>query len=107
MTIRDLKERLEDIINELEDYDEEEEIKVVSNTYHLKDKNNFLATTKGFIDLSNPIDLIECEWCGYSYTKRELTKGVDSDGNRWGYLCEQCYKYLCTKGEHLSKSEED
>lgn len=59
MTVRQLKDYLQGIIDDLENYDEDEEIAMVSNTYFLRNKDNFLATRKGFIDLSNPIETDE------------------------------------------------
>jgi hypothetical protein len=71
-TIGDLKDYLNDVLFELEDYDDEEEVKVRENTYHLTNKNHFLATPWGFVDLGNPCDLEECEYCGERFNKKDM-----------------------------------
>lgn len=50
MTIGELKQKLENIIAELDDLDEDREAIIKNNTYWIKG-NNFLATPKGFIEL--------------------------------------------------------
>ena len=56
MTVQDLKSRLERIINELNCYDDEEEVRVSCNTYGMSNYGKgFLACREGFIDLSNPV----------------------------------------------------
>lgn len=92
-TIGDLKDHLKDILFELEDYDDEEEIDIKRSTYFLENKDNFIATQEGFIDLGNPCDLQECEWCEARFNKKDLIhKG------KW-CLCEECFKYLESRGE--------
>ena len=98
-TIKDLKEYLQNAIEELEQFEEEEPLKIVENTYWLKGGNNFIAIESvGFVDLDYPIDLEECEWCGDKFSKRELVKTKEM-----GCLCEQCFSYLQTVGETLTK----
>lgn len=53
MTVAELKEKLQDVIDDLEMYDEDQEVNVSCNTYGLG--SNFLATYEGFIDLSRPV----------------------------------------------------
>ena len=99
MTIKELKEHLQNIIENLDQFEEEEEIKIVENTYWLKRGQNFIAIENvGFVDLDNPIELEDCEWCGDTYSKAELI-----ETHEFGCLCEQCFKYLETKGEKLTR----
>lgn len=57
MTIKELKEMLEDIIQDLgENHQDSAEVEVVSNTYFLRSGRRFLATGSGFIDLDYPVD---------------------------------------------------
>lgn len=57
MTVKELKEKLEKVVNELEDYDDDQEIHMVSNTYFLGDYcRMFLGLSGwdgGYIDLSH------------------------------------------------------
>ena len=53
MKVRDLISKLEDIIDDLNCYDEDDEIRVSCNTYGMG--SNFLATYDGYIDLSDPV----------------------------------------------------
>jgi len=100
-TIKDLKEHLQNILDELDGFEDDEEVKMVENTYWLKNRTHFLATTDGFIDLEHPIEEEECEWCGDMFSKREMIhKG------KW-CLCEQCFEYLESRGEDFKEIEED
>ena len=92
-TIKDLKEYLQEVLDNLDNYEEDEEVVVVENTYWLKGGTNFIQTKDGFIDLDYPIEEEECDWCGDSFSKRDIIhKG------KW-CLCEQCYNYLESQGE--------
>lgn len=100
-TIKDLKEHLQNILDELEDFDDEDEVVMVENTYWLKGGTHFLATTDGFIDLDYPIEEEECEWCGDTFSKKDMIhKG------KW-CLCEQCFSYLESRGEDFDFNEKD
>lgn len=99
-TIEDLKNYLNEVLEELEDYDEDTEVEIKDNTYYLTNKNNFLATPWGFVDLGNPCNLEECEWCNDMFNKNDIIH----KGN-W-CLCEQCYKYLLSRGEDFGEGEE-
>lgn len=92
-TIKDLKEHLQDILDDLEQYEDDVELEVVENTYWLKGGTHFLATTNGFIDLDYPTDQEECEWCGEMFSRNDMIQ----KGN-W-CVCEQCYDYLLSRGE--------
>lgn len=56
MTIKDLKETLEAILENLEEnYEDGEEVNLVSNTYFLRGKYRFIALgSRGFVDLDYP-----------------------------------------------------
>ena len=57
MTIKDLKELLQDYINKLDEtYGDIAEVRLFNNTYFINRGDTFIATTKGFIDLDNPLD---------------------------------------------------
>ena len=100
-TVKDLKEYLQNIIDNLEEYEEETQLKIVENTYWLKDGQNFIAIEgQGFVDLDNPTDLEECEWCGDKFDKTELVKTRE-----FGCLCEQCFAYLESVGEKLTEED--
>ena len=100
-TIEDLKEHLQNILDELEDFDDDEEVVMVDNTYWLKGGTHFLATTDGFIDLDHPIEEEECEWCGDTFSKKDIIhKG------KW-CLCEQCFSYLESRGEDFDEKDDD
>lgn len=56
MTVADLKNHLERIINSLNNYDAEDEVNVSCNTYGLSNYGRgFLACSEGFIDLDKPV----------------------------------------------------
>ena len=56
MTIRELKNHLQDVIDDLEcNYDDKAQVRVVSNTYFLRGATHILETRQGFIDLDNPV----------------------------------------------------
>ena len=58
MKVKDLKKYLQNILEELNWYDDEQKIKTVNNTYFLSSKTNFLACHQGFIDLT---EIVECK----------------------------------------------
>ena len=92
MTIGELKKHLQNIIENLDQYGDEVDLEIVQNTYWLKGGQNFIAIENiGFIDLDNPTDFIECEWCGQKYSKSDLINTEE-----YGCLCEQCKDYLET-----------
>ena len=63
MTIAELKNYLQEVIDNLEEnYDDNQEVRLVSNTYFLRGATSILETRKGFVDLDNPIDEEEEEW---------------------------------------------
>jgi len=54
MKIKDLKELLEDTLNALEDYDDDETLVLHSNTYSIDRKGHiYIGTRDGFIDIEN------------------------------------------------------
>lgn len=57
ITVADLKEKLQGVIDELEEcYDDDDKIRMVSNTYFLGNANMFLGIAGyngGYINLSN------------------------------------------------------
>ena len=55
MKIAELKDMLQSTLNELEDYDDNNDVKLYTNTYFIH-SSYFLATRDGFIDLNNPVD---------------------------------------------------
>ena len=56
MTIKELKEHLQAVIDDLEyNYGDEAKVRVVSNTYFLRGATHILETRQGFVDLDNPI----------------------------------------------------
>ena len=57
-TIKDLKEFLQEQLDNLECYDDNQELNVASNTYFLtrNGATNILETSRGFIDLDNPVN---------------------------------------------------
>lgn len=55
MTIRELKEHLQSVLDDLDNFDDESEVRVVSNTYFLRGATHILETRQGFIDLDNPV----------------------------------------------------
>lgn len=54
-TVQDLKDHLNQVLEELENYDDADEVKTYANTYWLG-SSHFLATGYGFINLDNPTD---------------------------------------------------
>lgn len=61
MTVADLKRKLQRYLDDLDDYNESDEVKVSCNTYGMG--NNFLATYEGFIDFDDPVkDSSEEDW---------------------------------------------
>lgn len=57
LTVRELKDILADAIEQIEDFDDDAEVKTVSNTYFVKG-NNVLGTYDGFLSLSD-IEVID------------------------------------------------
>jgi len=55
MTIKDLKKLLEQALENLDNFNDDDEVDLYSNTYFLK-TDFFLATHKGFIDLDHPTE---------------------------------------------------
>lgn len=60
MTVRKLKDLLEGWIEDLENYEDEDEVRVSCNTYGMG--NNFIATYQGFIDMNDPVKDSEEDW---------------------------------------------
>lgn len=61
MTVADLKRKLQRYLDDLDDYNESDEVKVSCNTYGMG--NNFLATYEGFINFDDPVeDSSEEDW---------------------------------------------
>ena len=60
MTVADLKRKLQRYLDDLDDYNESDEVKVSCNTYGMG--NNFLATYEGFIDFDDPVENSEEDW---------------------------------------------
>lgn len=60
MTVADLKRKLQRYLDDLDDYNESDEVKVSCNTYGMG--NNFLATYEGFIDFDDPVEDSEEDW---------------------------------------------
>ena len=54
MTVADLKRKLQRYLDDLDDYNESDEVKVSCNTYGMG--NNFLATYEGFINFDDPVE---------------------------------------------------
>lgn len=56
-TVKDLKEFLQEQLDNLECYDDDQELKIASNTYFLTraGATNILETPNGFVDLDNPV----------------------------------------------------
>ena len=52
-TIKDLKEYLQDVIEALNDYEDDDLLEVVYNTYFLK-SNRFICDGSGFVSLDYP-----------------------------------------------------
>lgn len=56
MTIKELKEELQETLDFLEEsFDDEEQVRVVNNTYFLRGATHILETKQGFVDLDRPI----------------------------------------------------
>ena len=56
-TVKDLKEFLQEQLDNLDCYDDNQELNIAHNTYFLtrNGATNILETPKGFIDLDNPV----------------------------------------------------
>ena len=64
MNVKDLKNKLQRALETLEDYDEDQKIRVVDNTYYLHGTSMFLGTPAGYIDLCDPVESEDEDW-GY------------------------------------------
>lgn len=53
-TIGDLKQFLQEKIEQLDDYTDNTKLNWCSNTYFLENQTEFLATREGFINFDNP-----------------------------------------------------
>lgn len=60
MKVKELKNLLEGWIEDLENYEDEDEVRVSCNTYGMG--NNFIATYQGFIDMNDPVKDSEEDW---------------------------------------------
>lgn len=60
MTVAELKRKLQGYLDDLDDYNETDEVRVSPNTYGMG--NNFLATYEGFIDFNDPVKDSEEDW---------------------------------------------
>ena len=60
MKVSDLKQRLQEVLEELEHYDDDREIRLKSNTYWCS--SEYFACRQGFVDFD---DMVEDE-CDYS-----------------------------------------
>lgn len=60
MKVSQLRNLLESWIEDLEYYNDDDEVKVSANTYRMSD--NFIATYNGYIDMSDPVKDGEEEW---------------------------------------------
>lgn len=59
MTIKELKEKLQGVIDDLDNYDDDQKVEMVSNTYFLGHPHMFLGIAGyngGYINLDNPVD---------------------------------------------------
>lgn len=60
MKVKELRLKLERYLNKLEDYDDDDQIKIVSNTYFLGDNCRYFLGVSGYdggyIDLDNPVE---------------------------------------------------
>ena len=59
MTVKSLRMKLQRFLNNLEGYDDDTEVKMVTNTYFLGDCSYFLGVSGydgGYINLEDPVD---------------------------------------------------
>ena len=59
MTVKGLKAKLQRVLDELENYDDDQEVRMVSNTYFLGDCRLFLGVAGydgGYINLDDPVE---------------------------------------------------
>lgn len=59
MTVKGLRAKLQRALNNLEDYDDDQEVRMVSNTYFLGDCSFFLGISGydgGYINLNDPVE---------------------------------------------------
>ena len=54
-TVKDLKDFLKEQLENLESYDDDQKLKLVSNTYFLGNQYSFLACSNGFLDFDDPV----------------------------------------------------
>lgn len=63
MTIAELKNYLLEVIDNLEEnYEDDQKVRLVPNTYFLRGATSILETREGFVDLDNPTDEEGAEW---------------------------------------------
>lgn len=55
MTIKELREKLESWIELMEDYEDDQQVRMVGNTFFVH-SNEYIATRHGFIDLYQLVD---------------------------------------------------
>ena len=60
MTVAELKEMLQNWIDELDNYSDDDKVNMSCNTYGMG--NNFIATYNGFIDMNDPVKDSEEDW---------------------------------------------
>ena len=57
MKVKELKEKLTEALERLENYNENDKVDVVFNTYHLRSKQCFIGLGyDGFVDLLHPVE---------------------------------------------------
>lgn len=61
ITVKALKEKLQEVVDQLEELEEDAELRLVSNTYFLGHPKMFLGLRSGFISLDCIENSIECE----------------------------------------------
>lgn len=54
MKVKQLKEKLQDVLENLEVYDDDAEVKMYTNTYFVS--GEYIGTRQGFIPLSEPVE---------------------------------------------------
>ena len=52
MKVSKLKQYLQNAIDELDEFDDDDQVHMVSNTYYLK-SSNFIGTHEGYVDLDH------------------------------------------------------
>ena len=61
LTVKELKEKLQRVIDTLDDYEDNDTIETVSNTYFIKSTFYAQVGSKGFVDLENIENKINIE----------------------------------------------